>query len=105
MRRVKACDLADLEADEILKVEIDGEPPIAMYLVDDEVFATHDTCTHGEASLSEDGYIEDGKVICSWHEGGFDIRTGLPCRLPCMDPIRTFVVDVVDGEVFLTFND
>ncbi|MCG2840901.1 non-heme iron oxygenase ferredoxin subunit [Sandaracinobacter sp. RS1-74] len=104
MALVKACDLTDLSDDEIYKAELDGAPPIAIYLIDGEVFATHDTCTHGEASLSEDGYIEDGTVVCSWHEGAFDIRTGQACRLPCMDPLRKFVVQVIDGEVFVDLD-
>ncbi|WP_157219192.1 non-heme iron oxygenase ferredoxin subunit [Flavisphingomonas formosensis] len=101
MALIKACDLADLEEGEILKADLEGQPSIALYRIDGEVFATHDTCTHGEASLSEDGYIEDGQVICSWHDGAFDIRTGQPCRLPCMDPILTFPIEIRDGEVFI----
>lgn len=104
MRLVKACNLADLEEDEILKAELEGAPPIALYMFDGAVFATHDTCSHGAASLSEDGYIEDGKVICSWHDGGFDIRSGQPCKLPCLDAIQTFPIQIVDGEVFIELD-
>ncbi|WP_068076758.1 non-heme iron oxygenase ferredoxin subunit [Novosphingobium lentum] len=101
MGLVKACDLSDLEDGEIFKAEIEGQPPLAIYLVDDEVFATSDTCTHGEASLADDGFIEDGQVVCSWHDGAFDIRSGEACRLPCMDPLRIFPIEVRDGEVFV----
>ena len=72
MGLIKACDMSDLEDGEIFKAEIEGEGALAIYLVDEEVFATADICTHGEASLSDDGYIEDGDVICSWHDGAFD---------------------------------
>lgn len=98
---VKACNVSDLEDDEIFLVEIDGQESMAFYIVNGEVFATSDTCTHGEASLSEDGYMEDGKVVCSWHDGAFDVRTGEACRHPCFDPIRTYRTEVRGDEVFV----
>ncbi|MBB35068.1 MAG: ferredoxin [Hirschia sp.] len=101
MGLIKACDMSDLEDGEIFKAEIEGEGALAIYLVDEEVFATADICTHGEASLSDDGYIEDGVVICSWHDGAFDFKTGEACRLPCMDPLKSYPTEVKDGEVFI----
>ena len=73
----------------------------AIYMIGDELFATCDTCTHGQASLSEDGYIEDCTVICSWHDGAFDLRTGEPAALPCMVAIQTYKVSVDGDEVFV----
>lgn len=97
----KACELSDLEEGEIFKAEVEGHPAIAVFMVDGDVFATADLCTHGEASLSDDGYVEDGKVICSWHDGAFDIRTGEACHLPCLDALQTFPILIENGEVFL----
>lgn len=101
MTLVKACKMSDLEDGEIFKAELADHVPLALYMINDEIFATADICTHGEASLSEDGYIEDGKVICSWHDGAFDIRTGEPCRLPCMDPLQTFPIRIEGDTVFV----
>lgn len=101
MGLVRACAFSDLEDGEIFKADIDGEGALAVYLIGNEVFATSDVCTHGEASLSEDGYIEDGKVICSWHDGAFDIRSGEACRVPCMDPLKIYPIQIRDGEVFV----
>jgi len=101
MGLVKACQLSDLEDGEIFKAEVADHPALALYMIGDEVFATSDICTHGEASLSEDGYIEDGQVICSWHDGAFNIKTGEPCRLPCMDPLKTFPIRIDGDEVFV----
>ena len=101
MSLAKACMLSDLEEGEIFQAEVDGAGKIALYMVGDEVFATSDTCSHGEASLSEDGYVEDFTVTCSWHDGSFDIRTGEPTALPCMVAIKTFPVTVTDDEVFV----
>ncbi len=101
MALVKACRLSDLEDGEIFKAEVADHAPLAIYLIGDDVFATADVCTHGEASLSEDGYIEDGQVICSWHDGAFDIRSGQPCRLPCMDPLAIYPIRIENDEVFV----
>lgn len=98
---VKACDLSDLEDDEIFHVVIEGQEAMAFYLIDGDVFATSDTCTHGEASLSEDGFMEDDKVVCSWHDGAFDVRTGEAMRPPCFEPLRTYKTEVRGDEVFV----
>ena len=101
---VKACDKSDLDEEEIFRAEFEERDPVAIYLVDGEVFATSDTCTHGEASLSEDGYVEDGQVICSWHDGAFDIKSGEACRTPCFDPLKTYPIEIRDGEVFVDLD-
>ncbi|SAK45266.1 aromatic hydrocarbons catabolism-related dioxygenase [Caballeronia catudaia] len=68
-----AAKLADLVEDEPLGVTI-GEQHIALYLLNDEVHATHNVCTRQFALLSE-GYMEDGCIECPLHQGRFDIRT------------------------------
>jgi nitrite reductase/ring-hydroxylating ferredoxin subunit len=96
---VKVCELSQLEEGEIFHAEIAGAGNFAIYMVKDQVYATDNTCSHGAASLSEDGYLEDFKVTCSWHDGAFDIRTGEPLALPCMEPIKSYPVVVKDDAV------
>ncbi len=102
--------LALCRADEVWEGAIrlallpDGQR-IALFNVDGEILATDDTCTHGAASLSEDGQVEGDQVECSWHNGRFDIRTGQPCAMPCDKPLRTWPVQVVDGQVYLRLED
>jgi p-cumate 2,3-dioxygenase ferredoxin subunit len=98
---VKVCALSDLEEGEIFHAEVAGSGNFAIYLVGGEVYATDNTCSHGAASLSEDGYLEEFRVTCSWHDGAFDIRTGAPLALPCMEPIKAYPVVVKDGDVHL----
>jgi nitrite reductase/ring-hydroxylating ferredoxin subunit len=99
---VRVCDLDDLEEGEIFKADLAGAGPLAVYRVGDDVFVSSDTCTHGEASLSEDGFVEGYTVTCSWHDGTFDIRTGEPTSLPCMVALKTFAVTVRDEQVFIS---
>ena len=94
------CHTDELAPGEIIARDIPGIGPIAVYNLDGAFYATEDTCTHGEASLA-DGEVVNGRVVCPLHMGSFDIRTGAAIAAPCFVPIKTFFVDVVDGEVRL----
>lgn len=97
---IRLCAIDDLSEDEVHRVELDGGHGIAVYLLDGEVFATDDLCTHGEASLAE-GEIEDGKIVCPFHLGSFDIRTGAACAAPCSIALKTYAVEIIDGAVHI----
>ncbi len=71
--------------------------PIAVYRVDGQFFVTSDRCTHGAASLSEEGELEGHVIECAWHYGTFDVRTGNALTLPCRAALPTFDI-LVDGE-------
>ena len=44
----------------------------------------------------------DGEVVeCNFHNGAFHIPTGRVEAPPCMVPLRTYSVQVVDGKVFI----
>jgi len=38
-------------------------------------------------------------VECNFHNGQFNIRTGEVVSPPCMVPIKTYAVLVIDGKV------
>jgi nitrite reductase/ring-hydroxylating ferredoxin subunit len=90
-----AAKLNDLSADAPFATQVEGER-IALYVLDAEVFATHDVCTHQFALLS-DGYLEDGCIECPLHQARFDIRTGAALCAPASAPIRTYEV-LVEGD-------
>ena len=73
---VHVADLKDVARRKRKQVEVGG-CPIALFLVDDEVFAVDDTCIHQEKSLSK-GTLLNGQVICPGHQWRFDPRTGEP---------------------------
>ena len=74
---------------------------VAVYHVGGAFYATDDACTHGQASLTDEGMLMEYKIYCGWHGGAFDIRTGEALDLPCMDDIRTYKVVECDGELLL----
>ena len=95
--RLDLCSTSDVAPGSALKVEI-GDLVLAVFNVDGEFYVTDDTCTHGPGSLSE-GYIEDDVVECNFHNGQFNIKTGEVVLPPCMIPIKTYPVSVVDDRV------
>jgi nitrite reductase/ring-hydroxylating ferredoxin subunit len=94
-----AAKLNDLTSDEVFAATIDAHQ-IALYLVNGEVFATHNVCTHQFALLS-DGFLEDGCIECPLHQGKFDVRTGAALCAPATAPLKTYKVHVEDGAVMV----
>jgi nitrite reductase/ring-hydroxylating ferredoxin subunit len=76
--------------------ELPNGTRIALFKIDDEIYAIDDKCTHGSASLSE-GWQEAGVIECPFHGGSFNIRTGQPVSFPCVEPVRTYEVKL-DGD-------
>ncbi|RJG08263.1 non-heme iron oxygenase ferredoxin subunit [Massilia cavernae] len=96
---VKLCATGDVEEASMIQISLPGRLPVAVYRVEGEFFVTDDTCTHGKASLADEGELEGHCVTCSWHDGKFDIRTGAALCLPCNTPIRTYPAIVRDDVI------
>ena len=99
MAKILLCHIADLAAGDILRVETDGLPPVAVFNLDGAFYAIDDTCSHGQASLA-DGDIDGDLVECPFHGGCFEIKTGLPAGAPCTEPIARYDLLVEDSAVF-----
>ena len=89
--------------DESLRVECEGHP-IALFRLDDGVYALDDICSHEYSRLSE-GEIWDDEVYCPKHGSRFDIKTGAVEGLPAMKPVRSYPVKLEDGAVFVEWQD
>ena len=99
MEEIKVCLLDEISSGDIKQVEIDGRLPLAVYNLRNDYFVTDDTCTHGEASLAE-GDIEGDEIVCPFHLGKFDIKTGEVTAPPCSEPIKTYAVRIENGTVY-----
>ena len=77
---------------------------IAMFRIEDDVYAIGDRCSHAEASLAE-GEVWDGAVECPRHGSEFDLKTGEPASLPATVPVPAYEVVVQDGTVYLDLED
>jgi nitrite reductase/ring-hydroxylating ferredoxin subunit len=96
-----ACAASKLSEGEPLGVKL-GEQCVALYQVDEKVFATDDVCSHAFALLS--GGFLDGHVIeCPLHGAMFDVRNG-KCQSGAYKDIRAFDVEIRDGEIYVSLD-
>lgn len=81
---------------------VSGSIRMALFRNDDgEYYATADRCTHEEWSLGEDSDLEGNEVVCPLHMARYDIRSGRALCLPATAPLRTFEVEIDDGNVYV----
>jgi 3-phenylpropionate/trans-cinnamate dioxygenase ferredoxin component len=80
-----------------VRLEKNGKS-ICVARIGDEVFAIDDTCTHGQASLSE-GDVTGFRIECWLHGAEFDLRTGEVMSLPATQAVKTYQVSVVADSV------
>lgn len=90
------CKLSDLVEDSNKAFAVHGLS-VLVCRTSAGVFAVENQCTHQLASL-EGGKMRGPHLFCPKHGARFDLRTGVPNAL-AKTPIRTYPVEIVDGEV------
>lgn len=103
MTDVKVGSLAELPSGRGVRVDV-GEHRIAVFRIEDSVYAIGDRCSHAEASLAE-GELFGTEVECPRHGSEFDLTTGAPASFPATTPVPVYGTSVVDGVVYLTLPD
>ncbi|HZU62242.1 MAG TPA: Rieske 2Fe-2S domain-containing protein [Novosphingobium sp.] len=83
--------LATLDADGITCIAGPAGAALVVCLVEGAYYVTDDLCSHGDASLAE-GWLEGFDLVCPYHSGAFDVRTGAASRAPCALPVRSYAV-------------
>jgi naphthalene 1,2-dioxygenase ferredoxin component len=99
---VDALSADELPEDDVKGLIVAGRD-IAIYAVGDDVFATDNICTHGQARLC-DGFLDGHEIECPLHQGKFDVRDGKPTCAPVTDALRSYPVKVEGGRVFLQLD-
>jgi 3-phenylpropionate/trans-cinnamate dioxygenase ferredoxin subunit len=97
-RWTRVCAVSDASSREGTVLDVD--PPVALWNIDGQFYATDDTCTHEKYSLS-DGYLDGCQAECALHWAKFDVRTGEALSLPATEALRTYPVMVEDECVFV----
>jgi phenylpropionate dioxygenase-like ring-hydroxylating dioxygenase large terminal subunit/NADPH-dependent 2,4-dienoyl-CoA reductase/sulfur reductase-like enzyme len=98
----RAASLNSIPENGVIGVKLEGAP-VALYRIQEKVYATHGVCTHALALLAE-GFVEDGKIECPLHQGVFDIRTGKALCTPLTKDLQTFAVKVEGDDVFVDLD-
>lgn len=94
---INAVKVDELPPGKMTCVELNGQR-ILVANVDGVFYATGDTCTHEEASLSS-GSLKGELVKCPLHGSRFSLRTGKPLEDPAEEPLRCYPVKVEHGAV------
>jgi len=77
-----------------------GGAAIVLANVDGRICALEDRCSHEEYPLS-DGELDGGDVVCAYHGARFDACSGARKALPAVLPVRSYPIEVRDGDIYV----
>ena len=83
-----------------LKGVMVGNTPVVLANLEGTVYALEDECSHETFPLS-DGELEGEEILCIYHGARFDCKTGKNMCLPAVRPVKSFPVEVRDGEIYI----
>ncbi len=96
---VMVASVEDLPSGRMTCVEVQGRR-LLVANVDGTFYATDDTCTHEDASLSS-GSLHGDYVKCPLHGSRFSLRTGEPVEEPADEPVNCYAVRVEGDSVLV----
>jgi 3-phenylpropionate/trans-cinnamate dioxygenase ferredoxin subunit len=99
-RWVRVVEAARLE--NRLGVQVDGHD-LALFRLEDGVYALDDICSHEFSRLSE-GEMWEGEVYCPKHGSRFNIRSGSVTGLPATQPVGTYAAKEEDGWIYVQWD-
>ena len=97
----RAARLADIDVAFPLAVTLDDGSRLCLVRDGDDAYAVLDRCPHRDFALSSGDVVDACILECPWHGARFDVRTGEVVQGPATDPLETFSVRVVNGDVFV----
>ena len=97
---VRVASTSDCPGDGCLHATTADGRQVVVIRTGGEYFAMEDKCSHQDFPLS-DGEVENGTIECIFHGARFDIRTGKALSLPAIKPVKTYPVEIRDGEVYV----
>lgn len=97
-RYVRAARVVDIDAAGCVVVHLEGHT-LALLRHGGRIYAIDNRCPHMGFPLHR-GTVSDGILICHWHHARFDLAGGGTFD-PWADDLRTFAVDIRDGEVWV----
>src|SRR5215471_18048515 len=99
MAWTRAAAVAEVKERGVMDVDVEGEE-IALYWVDDAVYATHNVCTHAFARLSE-GFLDGDCIECPVHQAVFNVKTGEAVAPPAYTAVKTYPCRIEGDDVLV----
>lgn len=92
----------ELKPGEMKRLELAGKR-LLLCNAEGEHFCVDEMCSHEDYSLYF-GCIKGKSIKCSLHGSYFNLASGAPENDPADCPIRTYPVQVADGQVWVAVN-
>jgi len=97
---VRACSMDDVEQEDVIRFDHDGQTFVIIRSPDDEFFCMDGICSHEHVHLA-DGLVMDDVIECPKHNAQFDYKTGEAVRAPACIDLKTFAVKIEGDDVFI----
>ena len=104
MHWVPACDLDDIDPEDLIRFDHAGRTYAIYRDPDGTVFATDGLCSHEQVHLCG-GLVIGDEIECPKHNGRFDYKTGAARRAPCVTALRTYPTRIVGGIIEIGLED
>ena len=89
----------EISEGEIKEINVDGEEVI-LVKSGGRVYALSRYCSHEKADLLT-GFLTDDRLVCPLHLSQFDLVTGRALSPPATEPLKSYLVEVVDDDILL----
>lgn len=89
--------MGEIEPGSAKLVEVEGKE-IALFNCDGEYYAIDNECTHVGGPLCE-GDLDGETVVCPWHGGEFNIKTGEVLAPPAEENVTSYKVSVEGDSI------
>lgn len=96
---VKVGEVSELPRGKMKQIDLNGRR-ILLANVDGHFYATDDTCTHEDASLSA-GSLKGELVTCPLHGSRFNVCTGAVLEEPAEENLKTYAVRVEGSSILI----
>jgi 3-phenylpropionate/trans-cinnamate dioxygenase ferredoxin component len=97
---IEVCAKDDIDAEDVLRFDYDGNTYAIYRSPDDEFFATDGLCTHEKVHLAG-GLVMDEIIECPKHNGRFNYKTGAAKGAPVCIDLRTYPTRLQGDRVLI----
>ena len=94
----KVCSVDDLK-EKVGKRFFVDDVEIAVFKVNEKIYALNNICPHQKSAIIYDGFIEDCKVICPAHGWEFNLSDGKMAK--DRKGLDSYEVKVIDDDVYV----
>ena len=98
---MEVCPLDELAPGETKTVFLEGKM-VGLFNIGGSLYALNNRCTHARGPLTE-GHVnaDECSVVCPWHYGKFDLKTGHAIDGVVRKAVETYQVELREGVIYV----